>query len=322
MLGVQKPLSGRSRLAIDLLPPSPRAMENHKNSLKQQDAAFPTAPGRYDDEISLYDLWNVLMRRLPVLLVTALLVTAVGGIYAWMQPVEYEYRSGVDLPRIMSGLGSSGYEYVVERDVAISDLADLLIPETRRDLLARLESLPSVSVEGRGADHSLLLVSVSDTKGQGVVERYHTALADRLAAHYEDEFQRTLDRHVARLERQKALASAHVKTLESQMARLLDAIGGADTSVGLVAAQQVGDLRARLLTIREDLADLEARVEYAEQRSHNAERRFTAIQSQAPVGTGKALILALSVVLGGMMGLFAAFFWEFVANARRAEKGD
>lgn len=292
-------------------------METQKNSLKQADADFPREQGGYSDEISLYDLWNVLVRRLPVFLITAALVIAGGGAYAWLLPLQYEYRSGLELPRVITGGGGGGFEAVVERDVALSDLADLLIPETRRELQSATGQLPPVSVEERGGDYGIALISVAETESRDLVERYHSALADGLAALYKNEFDRALDRYVSRLERQKALLSEHVSVLEGHMGRLLDAIGGSDSGTGLVAAQQVGDLRYRIISMRENLMDLELKIADATQRSHNTEMTFHAVQSARPVGTGKSLILALSVVLGGMLGLFAAFFWEFASNARR-----
>lgn len=45
--------------------------------------------------------------------------------------------------------------------------------------------------------------------------------------------------------------------------------------------------------------------------------RILASRSSAPTGASASLIIALSVVLGAMLGVFGAFFAEFLANARR-----
>lgn len=47
---------------------------------------------------------------------------------------------------------------------------------------------------------------------------------------------------------------------------------------------------------------------------------FVSLKSLKPSGAGAALILALSLVLGAMLGVFSAFFWEFLSNARRYSK--
>src|SRR5690625_6407659 len=67
---------------------------------------FSAAPyPRYDDEISLDDVWDVLARRRMVILVMLVLTTAAGAAYAWMTPHVYEYRSGIEVGHIYRGEG-------------------------------------------------------------------------------------------------------------------------------------------------------------------------------------------------------------------------
>ncbi len=44
---------------------------------------------------------------------------------------------------------------------------------------------------------------------------------------------------------------------------------------------------------------------------------FASLKSLEPAGTSSKLIAALAAILGGMLGVFGAFFWEFASNARR-----
>jgi len=43
-----------------------------------------------------------------------------------------------------------------------------------------------------------------------------------------------------------------------------------------------------------------------------------AAQGREPVGTSKALIMALAIVLGGMLAVMAAFLAEFAGTVRKA----
>jgi len=60
-----------------------------------------------------------------------------------------------------------------------------------------------------------------------------------------------------------------------------------------------------------------AEIESTLDRMHPTRARALALKSISPSGAGSALIVALSAVLGGMLGVFGAFLAEFLAGARR-----
>lgn len=267
----------------------------------------------YDDEISLYDLWDVLARRLPVLLGVAVLTIVLGVVYALMQPVQYEYRSGVDLPRVYS----EGLYNVVSQEMAVARLDDVLIPEQREEFFGGEERGPRVRVSAHGSDHSLILESTSTRDAADRVADLHAAVIAALSDWLEPRFERSLSSSLRPLNNRIEVLDEQIDLLQEDLNTLYDRLGEGDDVAGLIVAQQIGDLRRELSRLRSARVDAESSAETVEALSRNTEQTFLASESENPVGPGRSLIVALSVVLGGMLGLFAAFFWEFASNARQ-----
>ena len=266
----------------------------------------------YDDEISLYDLWDVLMRRLPVLLGVAVLTVIAGVAYALVQPVEYEYRTGVDLPRVFSG----SMENVVSQDMAIARLEDVLIPRQRSELFEGEERGPRVNVRGHGSDYSLVLESTSTREGAENVAELHEAVARALSDWLQPRYERSLSGSLRPQENRVAELGSQIALLREDLDSLYERLDEEREVTGLIVAQQIGDIRRDLARLRTARVDAQSQVETIEAMSRDTELTYLVSESDSPVGPGRSLIVALSVVLGGMLGLFAAFFSEFVSNAR------
>ncbi|WP_373054623.1 Wzz/FepE/Etk N-terminal domain-containing protein [Thioalkalivibrio sp.] len=273
-------------------------------------AAPQTRP--YEDEISLYELWDVLMRRLPVLLGVAVVTVLLGVVYALMQPVEYEYRSGVDLPRVYS----EEMINVVSQDMAIARLDDVLIPEQRDALFGGEERGPRVRASAHGSDYSLILQSTSTREAAEHVANLHEEIITDLAEWLTPRFEQSLSTKLSPLDNRIEVLDEQIAVLEEDLDTLYERLGQEGDITGLIVAQQIGDLRRELAELRTQRVDARSDRETVEAMSRDTEQTFLAGESEDPVGAGRSLIVALSVVLGGMLGLFAAFFSEFVSNAR------
>ncbi|WP_018176963.1 hypothetical protein [Thioalkalivibrio sp. AKL8] len=273
----------------------------------------------YDDEISLYELWDVLMRRLPVLLGVGVLTVVLGVVHALMQPVVYEYRSGVDLPRVYSG----GLTNVVSQELAIARLEDVLIPQQRDQLFAGEGRGPRVRVSAHGSDYSLILESTSTREAAEHVADLHEGVIAAMAEWLRPRFEQSLASHLRPLNSRIEVLDDQIALLQEDLNALYERLGEGDDIAGLIVAQQIGDIRRELSRLRSSRTDAASSAETVEAMSRDTEQTFLAGESDSPVGAGRSLIVALSVVLGGMLGLFAAFFWEFVSNARsrRPEQG-
>lgn len=285
------------------------------NYPSRREADFPERHAA-DDEISLYDLWDVLVRRLPVLIGVGALVTLAGLVYALMQPVEYQYRSGLDLPRAYDP--DNGLTLVVSRQSVVATLEDVVIPEQRELVFGDEDRGPRVEVLARGGEHSLVLQSSSTPEGAERVARLHEAVIESVSELIEGgDYERHLSGLVRPYENRRTMLDEQIDVLTSELASLNDRLDGAGGVSSLVVAHQLGDIRRELAGLRNRRVDAISAIESIRATSHGTEQTFLASESEAPSGPGRTLVMALTVVLAGMLGLFSAFLWEFVSNARR-----
>lgn len=287
-------------------------------SVEKRDYDFPAA-ARYEDEISLYDLWNVLVRRLPIAIIVFVLVVVSGAAYALSQPTKYEFRSAIDLGRIHTGTVSDGkhtYVPIVDGSDAAASVRNEFVAPARDRIAIDGESAPSVSVSSSG-DRRLRLTSTGELgKSDGITELHQQILNDTrewLLAREATVKNSVLAPH----ERRQAVLTQQKEALDDERAEIASMLNEEEQAAGLIQVRHMGDLRRQSADIELELTDIESRLTTIRELSETTRVSEVANRSGSPVGTNPQLIIALSVVLGGMLGLFAAFFWEFVSNAKR-----
>lgn len=278
-----------------------------------------------DDEISLYDLWDVLVRRRWIILAILALVTLAGGTYAWLTPHSYQYRSGIEIGHIYRGeqVSDDRYRPITAAQAAEARLNDLIVPTVRQTLSTPQTSAPRVSVQVRSADNAVLLTTLARDDQNHIVERLHTAIAEALREHHQPIYDRELGLILDQLsvqanvlEREIAIDRQQLNGTEAQEDTGSENVG----IIALVEGQRLADLRRSLAQKQSHLARLRSNMEAVTQASRTTQLSFLASRSEEPSGAGRSLTLALSIVLGLMGGVFTAFFWEFIHNARQRQE--
>ncbi|KAF0281726.1 Wzz/FepE/Etk N-terminal domain-containing protein [Spiribacter roseus] len=294
---------------------------------RTQETDFPIAgPYPADDEISLYDLWEVLRRRRLTILVVFLLVVIGSVGYGLTKESVYSVESFIEIGRVPETDGEIGL--LENPSTAVSRLTNVLIPTAREDYLGENEGLPAIESSVSDEAGGLIRLSAEVPERQAeVMQRFMVRVADDLARHYASERQKTLrqiDDRIASLDRRLQEMSSTVSSSESVLrnAPAGMASSGQDTDSGSMAiAEMLRDvLAASLLEDRQAdywaLDDRLAALKSARARAVSTSIEREATISERPVGTGTSLILALGAILGLMLGVFAAFIREFLANAR------
>ena len=279
----------------------------------------PDQHPHYDDEISLYDLWDVLVRRLWVMVLVFVLVVAGGATYAFTQPTVYEYRSGIELARVATD-ESDGPRLVTDRDAAIALLEDVIIPDQREALAEAGEEAPRVSLSERGSSHVVQLRTTAQPENVGVVRSLHESITAALAEEQAPRLEQALTSRLRPLESRKARLQEHIALLDELREEIAEKTDLEDTIQSLIASQQISDIRRERAEALNDLEETRATMENLQQLSNETRLDYVVQRSENQVGTPKRLTLALSIVLGGMLALFGAFIVEFVVNAHRRRK--
>ncbi|MBS0014706.1 MAG: hypothetical protein KFF46_12145, partial [Desulfobacterales bacterium] len=291
-----------------------------EDSRKELVYVRPAADYSYSDadEISLVDLWLVLVRRKWILLGITLLCLALGAGYAWMQPVVYEYKTGIELARIHGGPESEGLELLSPREGSVVFLQNVIIPTQRESLFGEEGNGPRIQVEEQKTDYTLMLLSTAKPKDVNQVKRLHEAVVEALADQHKPVLKKNIEVITKPFEARTKMLEKQIELLRDQLQRLSSRSHNENSISSLVDAQQMGDIREELSKIQVRMTDARSAVEMIREASNPTRISYLAAESEDPAGPGKTLIAALSLILGLMLGVFAAFFMEFLASARAA----
>lgn len=268
----------------------------------------PSATSYPDDEISLLELWQVLVRRKLWIVATLIVCIAAGAGYAFLKAPVYEASVKIRIGQV--AVGQAGLfepaEELAARIIARygEDVADGVKRE--RPFLKRaspqkgLTTTVDLVAEGdTPQDAAALLEKITDE-----VRKAHEATFERNVKFLTErlnnlEIQRTL------LQQQYVDASALFEQLKQR-----DAVQAA------LIMQERGRLTSTIIGLDGEKPALVQRLSPPQTLPTELLGEITA--PTKPAAPKKGLVLALAGVLGLMGGVLLAFVAEFVGKARRS----
>ena len=247
----------------------------------------PQQPPHYqDDEISLVDLAKILIKRWKALVITFLVVVFGALAYALMQERTYQY---VSIYHVAEQAGAEGVPTGLESpNSVIAKMENLYLGTVSRQLREAegLESLPLNVSASQPADTLLVrLTSETSQNNASLVIRMHEQLLDKIT----EGQGKLIERNRGRLEQQLETAEQAMSSVEQ--------------------SDRAGELMA---TYIDRIAEIENRLA----QLNEGQVVQVAVQSQAPTGTSRTLIVAVGLVLGGMIALMMAFLSHFTSLVR------
>nr|WP_301289185.1 Wzz/FepE/Etk N-terminal domain-containing protein [Natronocella acetinitrilica] len=267
----------------------------------------------------MYELWDVLVRRWWVIVGLTVLAGGLGLAYAAVTPSAYEFRSTIDLARVYDGGGA--FKPVESASGVEARLSNHIVPDGRRALSDSLGEVPRVQVTAAG-DSRITLTSRTPASRAEDVASLHEAIADQLRDNQQPELQEMIDLRTAPLETSVEDLRTELEAIGDQMEALARGAlsrESDETLARFVEMQELQALRRDAASLRRNLNKAQLEITMLAESSRGTSLSAVATQSDEPVGAGRAIILLLSLLLGGMLGVFSAFFIEFVqrANQRR-----
>lgn len=348
--------------------------ERNSSVTRRADDGLPARQADYyaDDEISLFDLWAVLVRRRYWLFGVAVLAIALGVVYVLTRTPVYSFTTVIEVGSRVNGGEVTPVEspsnartklnahYI---PAAIAEWTETnpngnWQPSVNADVPqnANVITLTSQGPERRAQAFREVMLDATTR-----LQRDHARVTQRIRSQIQLEIEaaenrvaatedriESLQADVARLDERAELVDAEIAELQSLLegaetrrSMATNELGDtADAMTLLMLTNEVRETQRRLSELREvrllgipeardallgQVAD--ARRAVAEQQGQVRVLRedlenisYTrplseAQQSLRPSGPGGRLIVALSLVLGLMLGLFTAFGREFVVRA-------
>jgi uncharacterized protein involved in exopolysaccharide biosynthesis len=277
----------------------------------------------YDDEISLIDLWLVLVRRKLWIISVFLLCLVLGSVYAFTRPLRYEYRTGIEQARtahMMEGRISGTFNLLVPVQHSLDLLEKIIIPENEKAIYGELGDGPKTEVETDKGSYILTLATVSAQESVDRLQKLHQAVAAAFAKEQDKELKNALALQVNPLRARVEILRGQIQTFEEEL-RNLSKTDREDSAIReFIVSQQIGELRREMAQTRLDLVDAESSAKAILDANQGSRILYLAVQSKSPIGTSKQLIIALSVVLGAMLGIMGAFMAEFFGKVAEASQ--
>lgn len=222
-------------------------------------------------------------------------VVVAGLVYALTRPQTYEYVTLYQVAQKaeITDDGVSGQEPVQAPDGVVAKVKNLYLGPVTRELLQEHKAgLPFSVTPSSVPDTELVkLVSQATKDNSALVEKAHEMVAERIL----DEQNKGVERRQNSQEDTLASTREAIDTLKD--AKGSDANSNANEVIAAYTKQLTG--------IQQKLDQLQ-----------KGELAQVAVQSLKTVGTSRTLIMALTLLLGGMLAVMAAFFAAFVGSVR------
>jgi len=275
-----------------------------------------------DDEISLYEIWDILVRRRLLIGATAIAFIIAAAAYSMLQTQTYAVDLMLSVGERPSTASDDVSTVLIEPPASlVSRLNEVIIPAVRSQQAERVsaadEALPAVQAEVSDAAAGLVRLSATTTEARVPMAQ---ALLTRIAEQVVDAHEQQLARQTDALRDQIMVLRAEVERLarlENQIQPDISAIGGSDSGAEASAAFSL------LVSAMLDNSRQSERVNYELRRwkleSALAELHPTELVREARLGgqqgQSMTLMIGLGAVLGLMLGVFGAFGREFLTNA-------
>ncbi|MEX0385327.1 Wzz/FepE/Etk N-terminal domain-containing protein [Spiribacter pallidus] len=293
----------------------------------------PPAPVQYypDDEISLYELWDILQRRRMVVIITTAVIALASAVFALSREPVYEMEAIIEIGEVPGRVvetasnAAGGMELLTATKTAVTRINEIIIPQLReRDsfLDAGFAEVTAAIADDEGG---LLRLSAEVVDAEKAPTRaFMDAVIAELVQVHDAEWQtkaETLDVRIQRLQQlQERIDERYSQTASGPDDERREGVAEGASGETPRLQEVIVSLMARQM---ENLWAVEDRLMVldglrAEAGPTKVQRPPTA--SDEPVSSGPEQIIAIGAVLGLMLGVFAAFFAEFLVNAR-AQRG-
>ncbi len=287
--------------------------EKVKTKLKETFPYYPyNSPYVYEeDEIDLYELWLILKKRKRVVFSSILLFLALGLLYIFI--AKPKYRASV-------AYGSTEFKIpyaVVEK--AVSDI-NTALQDKQYEIVSEKLNLPLKDVQQIA---KLELWTNRKFNNEAVFLNffvYKPQLIPNLTEKFK-EFLNNLPAIKDFLKRKKEELNTQIKTdtqllqclkkLKSELMEKLDS--EKDLQVKNLMLTQISNIESKILNILRDLNLAQLRLKLLK----GVEIYKNPVIPKEPYSPKKDLVLLISIISGLFLGVFLAFFLEWLENTRK-----
>ena len=322
-----------------------------KQLISQEQSNQAITPAYYEDEISLVDLWLVLAKRKKLILATIIVFSVLGVGAALLLPKNYAYRTTIEIGTRLEGERTILIESVESVLAKVKETYIPLAQHQYREKNNDDDDLYDIKASVPRKSHIIVLASKGKEAKAEVYKALHLAVVEGLKQNHarildvvrnnlaleKNKVERDLEEkaqqakvigaELKRVDISAGLASKQIKESESLIKNakqnrtkaIREARDEARAMTLLMLDNEVQQNRIRLadnkrsqLNVKDNIARIKLQIANLQE----TRAVVPAMQSIKPSGLSKKALVMLSIVLGGVVAVFAAFFMEFLGKVR------
>jgi len=257
-----------------------------------------------DDEIDLYELWLILKKRKKVIFISTLVFLIVGTLYCFLTPPTYRathvFRKTVISTGVFKSLANQLEEKLKNKDYkSLAELIDCSLNEAK--------TISSISIEtSRRRSKNLFTLEV---------EGQNPSLLKNIDKDIESFF-KSSPAVKEKLNIERELLSQQLNDYSSRLASLQKE---ANTIKKKILAGNIKTLGFNPLDIDKSILEIKSKISELNYKLQNLKpfETVTFYVSDKPVKPKKKLVIAVSIITGLFIGIFLAFFFEWLENVRK-----
>lgn len=275
-----------------------------------------------EDEISLVDLFVVLYRRKMVILLTLLVCTGLAVLATLFTTTKITYTTSIKIG------GNPPFE---ANTSTLTKLKEVYIPATKNAVKDN-EMLSGLKVDARAPENSDLVVIETQTRDENheLVKQLHKMVAEGVITDHDkqlNQIRTAIEKQIEhlRLTLESLKNSTYLTSLRDEVKSLRkEYLSSQDISdnVKLDMRDELRNLQNKLIEeeksaniesidIQNTINDLKFQLETTPKTSLTGLALETDKKGRSPL-----LIIVLGVILGGILGIFAAFMVEFLGKVK------
>ena len=265
-------------------------------------------PGTRVDEITFFDIWQILVARKWVVLSAPIIALLLSALFLTQTTVEYECSA-----QVLVGQVGTGHK-VEDAAVLVQKLAE----KYRVYDKAAVKDLPRVSsvVQNKQAAGNIMQIKAVDTTAQGAKVYLERVVAEILAEHL-TLYEREIDFKQMRL---KALSNRlkTVETFQQELDGRIAKMDRLDPAQATVLAVEKGGFLNLASELEKESFDLQKDLSKVD--SYPSKLLGMPNLPEKPYKPKQVLVILLAGISGLAVGITAAFIVEFILNARQRSK--
>ena len=279
-----------------------------------------------EDEISLIDIFLVLHKRKLVILLTLLTCTVLAVLATFFTTEKTTFATSIKI---------GGNPPIESNTSALTKLEESYIPITQGNFNDE-DIKKGLAVEVRAPENSDLVIIETTTQSKNLdqVKELHQKIADRFMADHNNELnlqRAAIKNQIKRLQAtlQSLSNSTYLTTLRNDVVNLRKQYLESDNisdNLKLNIKEELRFLQSKLIEEEQstnmktiDLQSTINELRYKLEITPKTSLLSLTLKSDSK-RTSPLMIVALGVILGGMLGIFAAFIVEFINRANAEAK--